>query len=159
MLIGDSTSKFELKMTSKRKPSIRRLSMQFFFLLLFFEFPSQSQALEVKKCCGVDELLDAETLHCVPQSVISAERRTHFLPSYFMNNAKTLAPLGGEAQIQNGRMISCLNYEILDLTRPLEYLLNYGGKLGNFKFFEKFCAILTKIFFFSQHSWKIFARF
>eukprot|EP00093_Oithona_nana_P003234 03234.XXX_22532_21234_1 [CDS] Oithona nana genome sequencing. len=100
-------------------------------LLLLFIFPF-NHGLGVKKCCLDGQLLDAETLLCVPNT-LPPERMTHFLPSYMINmTSEDLMTMQSKVHknIQSGHMPQCQrSYELLDLTKPLEYLISTDGKL------------------------------
>ena len=87
----------------------------------------------VKKCCGPDELLDAETLKCLPKTRVPPERMAHFLPSYMLDDNSNLITMHLKVQkdIQTGQMVNCqtATMELIDLTKPLEYLISTQGKL------------------------------
>ena len=87
----------------------------------------------MKKCCGPDELLDAETLKCLPKTRVPPERMAHFLPSYMLDDNSNLITMHLKVQkdIQTGQMVNCqtATMELIDLTKPLEYLISTQGKL------------------------------
>ena len=77
-------------------------------LLLLFIFPF-NHGLGVKKCCLDGQLLDAETLLCVPNT-LPPERMTHFLPSYMINmTSEDLMTMQSKVHknIQSGHMPQC----------------------------------------------------
>ena len=81
-------------------------------LLLLFIFPF-NHGLGVKKCCLDGQLLDAETLLCVPNT-LPPERMTHFLPSYMINmTSEDLMTMQSKVHknIQSGHMPQCQRWE------------------------------------------------
>lgn len=82
------------------------------FVLLLFTFPF-NHGLGVKKCCLDGQLLDAETLLCVPNT-LPPERMTHFLPSYMINmTSEDLMTMQSKVHknIQSGHMPQCQRWE------------------------------------------------
>lgn len=101
------------------------------YSLLWASNALQNDGILVKKCCDLHQILDAESLKCVPEDLVTPERMTSFLPSYMLNNESNLVTmqLDLETEIQYGQMVTCPNkYELLDLTKPLEYLISSSGR-------------------------------
>lgn len=101
---------------------------------LMLNFICYANGIQVKKCCDLNQLLDAQTFKCVPKNLVPPERLTHFLPSYMLNNGSDLmsSHLDINQDIQTGKMVNCPDEkirELIDLTKPLEYLINSHGKL------------------------------
>ena len=57
----------------------------------------------------------------------------HFLPSYMLDDNSNLITMHLKVQkdIQTGQMVNCqtTTMELIDLTKPLEYLISTQGKL------------------------------
>ena len=81
--------------------------------ILPLKIPDVANGINVKKCCGTDELLDAETLKCLPKNLVPPERMAHFLPSYMLNNDSNLITmqLKIHKDIQSGQMVTCHRLE------------------------------------------------
>ena len=93
----------------------------------------------MKKCCGKDQILDAVSLACVDANSGSQElKRTSFAPSYMLNMTLDAQNIGQALlsvsmkpkQFSHGEMVECRGeYKLLDLTKPLEYLISTDGEL------------------------------
>lgn len=99
----------------------------FLFLLMMILQVSHCGIL-VRKCCDKGQVLDAETLTCISDNVVSANRMTSYIPSYVIDNQLNLMPMQlTEEHFQHdgsSLLISCSHFELLDLTKPLEYLIS-----------------------------------
>ena len=85
--------------------------MKWIIALILFAFPFNhgQEMFSVKKCCLDGQLLDAETLLCVPNT-LPPERMTHFLPSYMINmTSEDLMTMQSKVHknIQSGHMPQC----------------------------------------------------
>lgn len=105
-------------------------------IIVLWILMSTSYGLQVNKCCLESQLLDASTLQCVTEK-LPPQRMTNFLPSYMLNLTSKQTDLAQglittklqPEQIKSGHMIQCKAYQLLDLTKPLEYLISTDGSL------------------------------
>ncbi len=91
----------------------------------------------VKKCCGKDEVLDAGSLACLP-SEGEETLQTRLKPSYMLNltsstenvgQALMSANLKSKQMLYNQMVVCHGKHKLLDLTKPLEYLISTSGEL------------------------------
>jgi hypothetical protein len=120
-------------------------------ILVVVSNPKCGLAIMIKKCCATNQVLDPVNIQCVPKSA-KLTQLTSFMPSYMLNLTSNDANLGqslitmssiikesdSAKNVHTGQMVSCNRQTgkagqqkrmVLDMTKPLEYLITTNGEL------------------------------